>query len=68
MSGRFPVFVMDCDVAASFDDVSHHEIVRGAMEIDVPPVWIAVWNRECKKIPRQMNLDDNETPGICRTK
>ena len=49
MSGRFPVFVMDCDVAASFDDVSHHEIVRGAMEIDVPPVWIAVWNRECKK-------------------
>ena len=36
-----PVFVMDCDVAAAFDHVSHHEIVRSTVDMGVPPILIA---------------------------
>ena len=30
------VFVMDCDVAAAFDRVSHHEIIRAELAMGVP--------------------------------
>ena len=39
---QIPVFVMDCDVAAAFDHVSHHDIVRATMDMGVPPVLIAL--------------------------
>ena len=45
---QFPVLVMDCDVAAAFHRVSHHEIVRATMDMGVPPVLIAAWIQECR--------------------
>ena len=35
------VFVMDCDVAAAFDHVSHHEIIKTTLAVGVPPVLTA---------------------------
>ena len=32
---QIPVCVMDCDVAAAFDHVSHHEIVRATTAMGV---------------------------------
>ena len=37
------VLVMDCDVTAAFDHVSHHEIIKATMDMVVPPVLIAAW-------------------------
>ena len=33
---QIPVFVMDCDVAAAFDHVSHHEIIKATLAMSVP--------------------------------
>ena len=38
---QIPVFVMDCDVAAAFDHVSHHEFIKATLAMGVPPVLIA---------------------------
>ena len=43
---RIPVFVMDCDVAAAFDHVSHHLIVDAMEALKVLPVLVAAWIRE----------------------
>ena len=32
---QIPVFVMDCDVAAAFDHVSHHEIIKATLAMGV---------------------------------
>ena len=39
------VCVMDCDVAAAFDQVSHHETTEATLAMGVPPVLIAAWIR-----------------------
>ena len=39
------VFVMDCDVAAAFDHVSHQEIIKATVAMGVPPVLVAAWIR-----------------------
>ena len=65
---QVPVFVMDCDVAAASDHVSHHEIVRATMEMGVPPVLIAAWIREYRNFETIVKFDDIETPGIRRTR
>ena len=54
---QFPVLVMDCDVAAAFGHVSHHEIVRAT-----------IWIRECRNSETVVELDDIVTPGIYRTR
>ena len=33
---QIPFFVMDCDVAAAFDHVSHHEIIKATMDMVCP--------------------------------
>ena len=43
---RIPIFVMDCDVAAAFDHVSHHLIIDAMEALNVPPVLMAAWIRE----------------------
>ena len=35
---HIPVFVMDCDVAAAFDHVSHHGIIEATLAMRVPPM------------------------------
>ena len=65
---QVPVFVIDCDVAAAFDHVSHHETVRATMEMDVPPVLTAAWIRDYRNLETVVKLDDMETPGIRRTR
>ena len=30
---QIPIFVMDCDVAAAFDPVFHHEIIQATMDM-----------------------------------
>ena len=57
---QIPIFVMDCDVAAAFDHVSHHEIIKTTL--------IAAWIREYRNSETQVKLDDVVTPGIRRTK
>ena len=43
---QIPVFVMDCDVAAAFDHVSHHMIIDAMEALKVPVVLVAAWIRE----------------------
>ena len=43
---QIPIFVMDCDVAAVFDHVSHHVITDAMEALKVPPVLVAAWIRE----------------------
>ena len=33
---QLPVFVVDCDVAAAFGHVSHHEIIKATLAVGVP--------------------------------
>ena len=61
---QIPVFVMDCDVAAAFDHVSHHEIIKATLAVSVPPVLIAAWIREYRNSETLVKLDDMVTPGI----
>ena len=63
---QIPVFVMDCEVAATFDHVSHHEIVKATMEMGVPPILIAAWILEYRNFETVVKLDDIVTPGIRR--
>ena len=64
---QIQIFVMDCDVAAAFDHVSHHEI-KATLAMGVPPVLIAAWIREYRNSETQVKLDDVVTPGIRRTR
>ena len=43
---QIPVFVMDCDVTAAFDHVSHQEIIKATLAMGVPPDPVATWIRE----------------------
>ena len=65
---HIPIFVMDCDVAAAFDHVSHHEIIKTTMDMGVPPILIAAWIREYRISETLVLLDDIVTPGIRRTR
>ena len=65
---QIPVSVMDCDVAAAFDHVSHHEIIKATMEMGVPPILIAAWIRECRNSETVVLLDDIVTTGIRRAR
>ena len=56
---------MDCDVAAAFDHVSHHEIIKTTLAVGVPPVLIAAWIREYRRFSETLvKLDDILTPGF----
>ena len=59
---------MNCDVAAAFDHVSHHEIIKATLAMGVPPVLIAAWIREYRNSETLVKLDDIVTPGIRRTR
>ena len=61
---RIPIFVMDYDVAAAFDHVSHHVIIDAMKAMKVPPVLVAAWIRECRGSETFIKLDDIMTPGI----
>ena len=43
---RIPMFLMDCDVAAAFDHVSHHLIIDAMEALKVPLVLVFSWIRE----------------------
>ena len=43
---QIPISVMDCDVAAAFDHVSHHVIIDAMEALKVPPLLVAAWIRE----------------------
>ena len=59
---------MDCNVAAAFDHVPHHDIIKATLERRVPPVLIAAWIREYRNSETIVKLDDIVTPGIRRTR
>ena len=63
---QIPVFVMDCDVAAAFDHVSHHEIIKATMDMGV--ILIAAWIREYRHSETVVFLDDIVAPGIRLTR
>ena len=65
---RIPIFVMDCDVAAAFDHVSHHLIIDGMEALNVPPVLVSAWIRENRGSETYIKLDDILTPGVRRTR
>ena len=65
---QIPVFAMDCDVAAAFDHVSHHEIIKATVDMGVPPILIAAWIRKYRDSETVVLLDDIVTPGIGRTR
>ena len=62
------IFVMDCDIAAAFDHVTHHLIVDAMFALNVPPVLVAAWIRVCRSPETHIELDDTSTPGIRRTR
>ena len=62
-----PIFVMDCDVAAAFDRVSHHLIIDAMGALNVPLVLVAAWIIEYRNSETHIRLDDILTPGIRRT-
>ena len=65
---QIPIFVMDCDVAAAFDQVSHHLITDAMEALQVPPVLVAARIREDRGSETYVKkLDDAMTPGIRRT-
>ena len=47
---RIPIFVMDCDVAAAFDHVSHHLIIDALEALKVPSVLVSSWIRETQGV------------------
>ena len=65
---RIPVLVMDCDVAAAFDHVSHHLIIDAMEALKVPLVLVAAWIREYRGSETCIKLDDILTPGVRRTR
>ena len=62
------VLVMDCDVAATFDHVSHHGIIEATLAMGVPPMLIAAWIRECRNSKTIAKVDDIVTPRNRRTR
>ena len=62
------IFVMDCDVAAAFDHVSHHVIIDSMEPLKVPPVLVAAWIRENRVSETFVKLDDTTTPALRRTR
>ena len=65
---QIPIFVMDCDVAAAFDHVSHSVIIDAMETLKVPPVLVAAWIREHRVPETFVKLDDITTPRIRRTR
>ena len=65
---QIPISVMDCDVAAAFDHVSHHVIIDAMEVLKVPPLLVAAWIREYRGSETFVKLDDITTPGIHRTR
>ena len=65
---QIPISVMDCDVAAAFDHVSHHVIIDAMEVLKVPPLSVAAWTREYRGSETFVKLDDITTPGIRRTR
>ena len=55
-------------MAAAFDHVSHHEIIKATLAMGAPPVLIAGWIREYRNSETIVKLDDIVTPGIRRTR
>ena len=47
---RILIFLMDCDVAAAFDRVSHHLIIDAMEALSVPPVLVAASIRENRRL------------------
>ena len=62
------IFVMDFDVAAAFDHVSHHLIIDAMEALKVPAVLLAVWVREYRRSETYTKFDDILTPGVRRTR
>ena len=57
---QIPVFVMDCDVAAAFDHVSHHGIIEATLAMGVPA------DADCRLDQRVQELrDDGEARRFC---
>ena len=46
---QIPIFVIDCDVAAAFDHVSHHVSIDAMEALKVPPASVAAWIREYRE-------------------
>ena len=65
---QIPIFVTDCDVAAASDHVSHHVIPNAMEAMNVLPLLLAAWLRECKGSDTFIKLDDIMTPWIRRTR
>ena len=65
---QIPIFVTDCDVAAASDHVSHHVIPNAMEAMNVPPLLLAAWLRECRGSDTFIKLDDIMTPWIRRTR
>ena len=65
---RIPIFVMDCDVAAASDHVSHHLIFDAMEALNVPPVLVAAWIGKYWSSETHIRLDDILTLGIRRTR
>ena len=47
---RIQTFVMDCDVAAAFDHVSHHLIVDAVEALKVLPVLVSAWIQRIRRV------------------
>ena len=59
---QIPIFVMDCDVAAAFDHVSHHLIIDAMEALEVPLVLVSAWVREYRRSETYIKLYDIMTP------
>ena len=57
------VFVMDCDAAAAFDHISHHEIIKATLAMGVLPVLMAACVREYRNSETVVKLGDIVTLG-----
>ena len=55
---QIPIFVLDCDVAAAFDHVSHQLIIDAMEALEVPPLLVAAWMREYRGSETYVKLDD----------
>ena len=50
MEWQIPILVMDCDVAAAFDHVSHHVIIDAVEALKILPVSVAASIREYRGV------------------
>ena len=65
---QIPIVVMDCDVAAAFDHVSHHLIIDAMEALKVLPVLVSAWVREYRRSDTHIRLDGILTSGTRRTR